>query len=904
MHRRGVLRIWNRAKLKLTIACLAALGTLAVGAAGASATPYIDVCTGLGNPALCSNGFSQVFDVAVDNSSNPGTAGDVYVTDIPGTVSRYTALGAPAPFSGTDATHISGNQITEYGAAIGVGVEYATGDFFVSYRPASGNVLNKFSPTGELIASFPLAGFTEDAGVAVDNSAGPSKGDIYVTDAASNTVDKLNSTGTVIGTITSGVATPYGVATDAHGHVYVLNFGNAVRQYSESGAFEKVINSEAPQAVATYPSTGDIFVAEGTNAQIQPYTEAGVALTPFGHEDPVFGGFTSGLGVSGTTHYVYVSDLVRGHATIFAEEAPAPSAPVTGTPATEITGHTAKLHGTVNPGGPAQTAYHFGYNTNGTCEGEGSNTTTPGEPAIRNNEAVESEATGLTPKTVYTFCLVATNPFGATPGSAQTFETTAAKPAVEEAVVVERATTTVKVSAKINPGGAATTCEVQYGTTTAYGSIAPCSVAGTGIVGVPVSAELTGLAANTEYHFRFVANNVEGTTEGSDVVVTTKPLVEAETGAASPIGSETATLHGIVSTGEEPGRYFFEYGTTISYGSKTAVLEVSGEGAHPVSIQVTGLVPKTGYHYRLVATPKNEPAVEIQGADATFETSAAKPAIVEEFSENENRHSVSLGAEINPKNSEATYFFEYEEATKFEVTHTYGRATQHQTLAAGTEAVEVGPEAVTELNPGTTYNYRVVAENGAGRVEGPDETFTTAAPQLAFEEVETETKLPPLVSQTKATITGLINPNGLQTNYILEVGTEVEGKIVYTPSFGVVGSGNEGVPLVFTLTNLLPGTTYHYRFGAQNEDGTVFGPDHSFKTGSFPSGITLPGPVQIIPTPPQPIEKIEGTHIKTRAEKYKEAVKLCKKKPKKKRGACMRRAKKNFGPVKKKGKKK
>ena len=900
MHRRGVLRSWNRAKLKLAIACLAALGTLAIGAAGASATPYVDVCAGLGSPALCSAGFGQVFDVAVDNSSNAATAGDVYVTDIPGTVSRYTAQGGLAPFSGTDPTHISGNQITEYGAAIGVGVEYATGDFFVSYRPASGNVLNKFSPTGELIASFPLAGFTEDAGVAVDNSTGPSKGDIYVTDAASNTVDKLNSTGTVIGTITSGVVTPYGVATDAHGHVYVLNFGSEVRQYSESGAFEKVINSEAPQAVATDPGTGDIFVAEGSNAQIQPYTEAGVALTAFGQGEPVFGGFTSGLGVSGTTHYVYVSDLVSGHVTIFAEEAPAPEAPVTETPATEITGHTAKLHGIVNPGGPAETAYHFSYNTIGECEGEGSGSTTPGEPAIRNNEAVVSEATGLTPKTVYTFCLVASNPFGSTRGPPQTFETTAAQPAIEEEAVVERGTTTVTVSAKINPGGAATTCEVQYGPTEAYGSTAPCSVAGEGIVGVPVSSELTGLEANTPYHFRFVANNVEGTTEGGDVGVTTKPLVEAETGAASPIGSETATLHGVVSTGEEPGLYFFEYGTTISYGSKTAVLEVSGEGAHPVSIQVTGLVPKTGYHYRLVAAPKNEPTVEIPGEDATFETSAAKPSIIEEFAENEGRHSVSLGAEINPENSEATYFFEYEEAAKFDVTHTYGRATQHQTLATGTEAVEVGPEAVTELNPGTTYHYRVVAENGAGRVEGSDETFRTAAPQLAIVESETS----PLVAQTTATINGIINPNGLQTNYILEVGTEVEGKIVYTPSFGVVGSGTEGVGLAFTLTNLLPGTTYHYRFGAQNEDGTSFGPDQTFTTGSFPSGITMPGPVQIIPTPPQPIEGNEVIHIKTRVEKYKEAVKLCKKKPKKKRAACLRRAKKNFGPVKKKGKKK
>lgn len=894
---------WKARQLNLAIACLAALGMLAAGAGSASAElGYQYLCPG---PQICSEAYSLPFGVGVDNSSG-ATSGDVYVANITnGKLYRFTATGAAAPFTGGNG-NIEGNHLGGFGPGpvgpINVAVDSASGNFYVIDRKTTGNVVDKFDPTGEPLGSFELPPtITQAGGIAIDESGGPSNGDFWIGDGSTHVVYKFSPTGTKLAPeihLPEG-GEPYSVAVDSSGHVYVANdqgnVGGDVKKYDESGTFESTLDPNQAQAVAIDPSTGDIFVVDAGGTQIQPYTSAGAALTAFG--SGTLGGFSVGIGVNASNHFVYVTNL-NGNTTAMYGAGEAPPPPET-KPATEVTGTTAKLHGVLNPNGATgELGYHFAYNTTpGSCEGGG--TTAPGTVAEAKEAPVETEATGLTPTTEYTFCLVATNSFGPAPGNLLTFTTTAAAPSVTEETATEVTTVSAKASAMINPNGATTTCKVEYGLTEAYGSEIACSAAlGEGIAPVPVSLTIPGLTANTPYHFRFVAENVEGITPGTDVEFKTKPLVECETGEANPVGSETAMLHGKVKTGEEAATYYFEYGETVAYGSSTEVKEIpaGAEGEHAVNIEAASLVPGTTYHYQIVCSPKSEPGLLLTGGDQVLATLPAKPVIKEEFCENENRHSLSLGAEINPKNSETTYVFEYGK------TAAYGSQTSGGTILKGLTTVEAGPESVTELDPGTTYHFRVVATNGAGTVDGPDETCETTAPKPPGVKSESSAQ----VAQTTATVSGTVNPNGLQTSYILEVGTEVEpGHVAYTPSFGEVGSGTEDVELAFALSNLLPGTTYHYRLVAQNEDGTAFGADQTFLTGSFPPVITLPGPVQIIPTPPQPKEeKVKIVPHETRAEMYKKAVKLCKKKPKSKRATCMRRAKKQFGPVKKKGKKK
>ena len=64
----------------------------------------------------------------------------------------------------------------------------------------------------------------------------------------------------------------------------------------------------------------------------------------------------------------------------------------------------------------------------------------------------------------------------------------------------------------------------------------------------------------------------------------------------------TATLTGQVNPHGAPTTYYFQYGTTTAYGSRTPNVGVgSGTAAGGVTAPIAGLGPNTKYHYRLVA---------------------------------------------------------------------------------------------------------------------------------------------------------------------------------------------------------------------------------------------------------------------------------------------------------------
>ncbi|MCW3056416.1 MAG: type 1 secretion C-terminal target domain subclass, partial [Solirubrobacterales bacterium] len=85
------------------------------------------------------------------------------------------------------------------------------------------------------------------------------------------------------------------------------------------------------------------------------------------------------------------------------------------------------------------------------------------------------------------------------------------------------AQTAATLNATVNPNGTnVTDCKFEYGTTNAYGSSVACSaLPGAGTAAVAVSAGVSGLAANTVYHFRISATNAGGTSKGVDESFTT-----------------------------------------------------------------------------------------------------------------------------------------------------------------------------------------------------------------------------------------------------------------------------------------------------------------------------------------------------------------------------------------------
>jgi hypothetical protein len=78
------------------------------------------------------------------------------------------------------------------------------------------------------------------------------------------------------------------------------------------------------------------------------------------------------------------------------------------------------------------------------------------------------------------------------------------------------------VSGVVNPHFRATSVRIQYGRTSAYGSVTPTRLVGARNAVVAISATLSGLSPGTTYHLRLVATNADGTTRGVDQIFATK----------------------------------------------------------------------------------------------------------------------------------------------------------------------------------------------------------------------------------------------------------------------------------------------------------------------------------------------------------------------------------------------
>jgi hypothetical protein len=99
----------------------------------------------------------------------------------------------------------------------------------------------------------------------------------------------------------------------------------------------------------------------------------------------------------------------------------------------------------------------------------------------------------------------------------------ASAPAVSEESAVKVGISSASVGAQVDPDGLATTYYVEYGPSLPYESRTAQLRLGAGESLAGVSTELTGLAAGSTYHFRFVAMNQAGVEQGADVTFATYP---------------------------------------------------------------------------------------------------------------------------------------------------------------------------------------------------------------------------------------------------------------------------------------------------------------------------------------------------------------------------------------------
>jgi hypothetical protein len=166
--------------------------------------------------------------------------------------------------------------------------------------------------------------------------------------------------------------------------------------------------------------------------------------------------------------------------------------------------------------------------------------------------------------------------------------------------------------------------------------------------------------------------------------------------------------------------------------------------------------------------------------------------------------------------------------------------------AAGPNAVAVD---LSGLRPNTTYHVRLVASRvddpspPAASSASPYISFTTGGSAPAVDE-------PPIrdVADTTATLSGTVDPFGIQGSYHFEYGTtDAYGSREPTGVDGVIGAPAGPVTVRAGLKGLTPNTTYHYRLVGVNAVGTTFGPDREFTTDPSPTLDTARSYEQITP---------------------------------------------------------
>jgi DNA-binding beta-propeller fold protein YncE len=456
---------------------------------------------------------------------------------------------------------------------------------------AEGNVfvddqtyIAEYNKKRELIETFGAGTIENSWGIAVNNNTH----EIYVSDRGSGYVRVFGPT-TVPDCETGPPSKVKKVTATVSGHVNPVNAGEAEYffQYGETSAYgQETTVSSVPNG-----STSEAF--EVNLASLTPETAYHyrlVAKNANGIDEEC-----------GDRTFKTLPAVTLG-------PCKAPPPPLT---------FSVRLCASISPEG-LETSYFFEW---GETTGYGGQTVPLFTGTTNSEEEFTVPIEGLEPSTTYHYRVIAENALSPIPtaGSDQTVTTLPVLPTVNDSppfatgIALREAT----LHGTINPGQGITSYHFIYGLTTAYGYSSPIAYTPLNRSDDTVEQLITaGLQPGLTVHYALVATNAAGTTVGPDETFTTLdgtlPIVE--TGGASQISPNTAMISGIVDPVGHFAGYWFEVGTSQSYGTQLFGVISSRE---EVATALAGLLPKTVYHYRLVAS---DAAGVVYGADQTFTT--------------------------------------------------------------------------------------------------------------------------------------------------------------------------------------------------------------------------------------------------------------------------------------------
>ncbi len=282
---------------------------------------------------------------------------------------------------------------------------------------------------------------------------------------------------------------------------------------------------------------------------------------------------------------------------------------------------------------------------------------------------------------------------------------------------------------------------VEYGATVSYGN---SSTLNSSLV-TAHSVSLSGLTANTTYHYRVrskdASNNEAISSDATFTTAATPDTTPPQIMSVASTGiSQTAAT--ITWTTNEGSDSITQYGLTTNYGSSaTSTTLVT---AHSVSL--SGLTANTTYHYRVRS--KDASNNEAISSDATFTTSAIVTAPPPQSTGGGGGGNYTSSDTTSPSMSEikvatitqtsATITWKTNEVAVSQIeygeTSTFGSKTDFGNSYLTSHSI-----TILNLKPGITYYYRLINKDSSGNQAistGASFTTTTSVnsgtPQSAY----------------------------------------------------------------------------------------------------------------------------------------------------------------------------
>jgi len=412
----------------------------------------------------------------------------------------------------------------------------------------------------------PLGQFVSGLGLRNSIAISPLDGDLFAIDSnGSNTLPRLrrfNADGSLDGISQFGAGKfssgsnnrPTSIAVDSQGILYAADTdaNGEIERYDSSGvhlggtpgflapiaappllpgAATSVTSGLAVDLGAT-PSEDRLFVfrdpATG-NSAIQELVDPGQVIPPAAatnHSTTVFGTGTSlGIGYSETLDRLYVASIAgaAGHG-YFGLDADGTTAPTfTLEDPTDLSGLGATFNATIDANGSVNYLFEFSKDGLAWTPLGASRTLAGDAPQLVSRAAV------LEANTAYRVRLQVSKAFAPANVVTQTspevlFQTPELGAEAITLPVYTHSDTSAVLAGRVKPNGKPTTYRFEWGQSTAYGNQVPLTDGDAGLVEKVVAERLEGLAPDTTYHYRLVAENEVGEDFGEDRTFTTRSI--------------------------------------------------------------------------------------------------------------------------------------------------------------------------------------------------------------------------------------------------------------------------------------------------------------------------------------------------------------------------------------------